>query len=142
MSNLRLKPCPFCGGKAKFIFIPTKREHIELVMVECTKCHNSSNCFEVNVAEKEERKQKAVAEQWNKRPDDWIEPSRPSSWISAKDGLPEKENSGWSVDVLVLSGGKISVGYYHYIDNCWRSVDGVLYEPSVSYWMPIPEPPR
>ena len=66
MTDIKLKPCPFCGGEAK---IRTKTFDIFNVAayVYCTRCGAKTGLFEANVnrAAVEEAK-----ELWNKRSDD------------------------------------------------------------------------
>ena len=48
MSEIRLKPCPFCGGEA-YYRTPThlKRTAFDVMMVECKQCGASPYAVEV-----------------------------------------------------------------------------------------------
>lgn len=54
-----LKPCPFCGGKAK------RRYEMPYNWVECAKCHASSPLI-VDAYEQRDGKKEAV-DAWNRR---------------------------------------------------------------------------
>lgn len=51
MNKIELKPCPFCGGKAKIVKTYT-------IWVKCINCHASANCHST---------EREAAEAWNRR---------------------------------------------------------------------------
>lgn len=51
MEEIKLKPCPFCGGKAKIVKTYT-------IWVKCINCHASANCHSTK---------KEAAAAWNRR---------------------------------------------------------------------------
>ncbi|WP_442899652.1 Lar family restriction alleviation protein [Eubacterium sp.] len=54
----KLKPCPFCGGKAELNTIFNSKVHWDLHKVECKKCHTKTDECET----------RGIAiESWNKR---------------------------------------------------------------------------
>lgn len=62
MSEIKLKLCPFCGGKAVF-----KRDRI--VGIYCVKCTNCKcmTTFQFDFGEGEEISKRKAAEVWNRR---------------------------------------------------------------------------
>lgn len=70
MSEIKLKPCPFCGGEA-YYRTPTHLEGtaFDVMMVECKHCGASPYAVEVYENDTEENKRKAIAEFWNRRAD-------------------------------------------------------------------------
>jgi hypothetical protein len=95
---MKLKYCPFCGGKAKFFDqYDDDGEETGGKYIECTQCHASSTCM---FAEKCDAKP-LLAERWNeraagpvvshvpvKRGDYWVLLSPTSSWqvVYVRDG--------------------------------------------------------
>ena len=63
MSEIKLKPCPFCGGEAVL-----KRDRIGLYCVKCTNC-GCMTTFQFDFGEGEEVSKKKAADVWNRRPD-------------------------------------------------------------------------
>ena len=57
-------------------------------------------------------------------------------WISVEERLPEHMD-----DVLVWVGGLVEVGCYDESNECWELYTYVG-DGSVTYWMPLPEPPK
>ncbi|HJC89564.1 MAG TPA: Lar family restriction alleviation protein [Candidatus Mediterraneibacter excrementigallinarum] len=57
MSEIKLKPCPFCGGEAKL----TGNPYAEMWVVECGICHALSDVCHT---------QEDAAEKWNRRESD------------------------------------------------------------------------
>lgn len=117
---IELKPCPFCGGKAKLM----QRE--DLWSVSCADCGSGTA-----LSGSRDR----TVEVWNKRT---------SGWISVRDRLPE-EIFGESETVLVIA--KMShLGISGYSENYylawtvnreWMGCKG-----TVTHWMPLPDPPE
>lgn len=68
MSNIELKPCPFCGGEA-YYRTPThlKGTAFDVVAVECKQCGASPYAVEVYEFDTAENKRKAIADFWNRR---------------------------------------------------------------------------
>jgi len=79
-----------------------------------------------------------------------------NKWISVKDKLPEEDEEGYSVTVLISDGKNISIGYYEfeyfakddedpclYSSDCWHD-DGIAITKcnggygEVTHWMPLP----
>lgn len=60
-----LKPCPFCGGKAKFVY------HMPYNAVRCTKCKTYGKTV-VDMYEQQDGRAEAI-EAWNRRYEPVIE---------------------------------------------------------------------
>ena len=64
---LKLKPCPFCGGKAKIIKCPCG-EYKDLYVVGC---HKNDSCFgNINHMTMIFISEETAAETWNRRAND------------------------------------------------------------------------
>lgn len=64
MSEIKLKPCPFCGGEAVF-----KRDRIAgIYCVKCTNC-KCMTTFQFDFGDGEEVSKKKAADIWNRRAD-------------------------------------------------------------------------
>ena len=63
MSEIKLKPCPFCGGEAIL-----KRDRIGLYCVKCTNC-GCMTTFQFDFGEGEEVSGRKAADVWNRRID-------------------------------------------------------------------------
>ena len=63
MSEIKLKPCPFCGGEAVL-----KRDRIGLYCVKCTNC-GCMTTFQFDFGEGEEVSRRKAADVWNRRID-------------------------------------------------------------------------
>lgn len=57
-------------------------------------------------------------------------------WIPVKEGLPEDDD-----DVLIMSSGSRSMGYYSVCNEYWADYINVYYD-DVTHWMPLPEAPK
>ena len=57
-------------------------------------------------------------------------------WIPVTERLPEDDD-----DVLIMSSGSISMGYYSTYNEYWADYINV-YDDNVTHWMPLPEPPK
>ena len=70
MSNIELKPCPFCGGEA-YYRTPThlKGTAFDVMTVECKQCGASPYAVDVYEYDTNENKRNAIAEFWNRRVD-------------------------------------------------------------------------
>ena len=70
MEDVKLKPCPFCGGEAYFLKPRTMNSSFVSVGVECKMCGANPYGVLVYKFETDENKKKAVAELWNRRRDE------------------------------------------------------------------------
>ena len=57
-------------------------------------------------------------------------------WIPVAERLPEDDD-----DVLIMSSGSISMGYYSIYNEYWADYINV-YNSDVTHWMPLPEEPK
>lgn len=57
-------------------------------------------------------------------------------WIPVAERLPEDDD-----DVLIMSSGSISMGYYSTYNEYWADYINVYYN-DVTHWMPLPEAPK
>lgn len=70
MSDIKLKPCPFCGGEAEFCrtSIKTSDGWSDGVFVYCTECRNRTSAVLYNKQEHGEcGEYKEASEKWNTR---------------------------------------------------------------------------
>lgn len=69
MAEIKLKPCPFCGGEACFK-TPMHILNEGIMLIECTACGACPYVVPVDETIGDEANKKAViAEQWNRRAD-------------------------------------------------------------------------
>lgn len=61
MSDIKLKPCPFCGGEAIL-----KRDKIGLYCAKCTNC-GCMTTFQFDFGEGEEVSKRKAADVWTRR---------------------------------------------------------------------------
>ena len=61
MSEIKLKPCPFCGEKAIL-----ERDRIGLYCAQCTNC-GCMTTFQFDFGEGEEASKRKAADVWNRR---------------------------------------------------------------------------
>lgn len=61
MSEIKLKPCPFCGGEPVL-----KRDRIGIYCVQCTNC-GCMTTFQFDFGEGEEASKRKAADVWNRR---------------------------------------------------------------------------
>ena len=64
--NLKLKPCPFCGGEA-YYRVPIVKGCENIMMVECRQCGASPYAVFVSEVLDKDDKKAAIAEKWNRR---------------------------------------------------------------------------
>lgn len=119
-NEMKLKPCPFCGGEAEIISMSEK------FTVSC----GTGGCM-ANISYCSD-KQSAV-KAWNKRASDWI----PCSERMPEDGQR----------VLICTGmRKMFVAAYNASAYMFmQRVHSTLhtwYSEEVTHWMPLPEPPK
>lgn len=57
-------------------------------------------------------------------------------WIPVTERLPEDDD-----DVLIMSSGSISMGYYSVYNEYWADYINVYYD-DVTHWMPLPKAPK
>ena len=74
MEEVKLKPCPFCGGRAKMMMAITPvsiQANSPAVFVQCTECCAEMNKIIIPYTNyiNLERKAKELAEKWNRRAD-------------------------------------------------------------------------
>lgn len=70
--NKELKPCPFCGGRAKIIMVITPvyiQANSHTVLVQCTECHAEMHKIIIPYTDYTsfEREAKELVEKWNRR---------------------------------------------------------------------------
>lgn len=118
----KLKPCPFCGGKA----YTTITEEGHFWVASCRDCH-----AQIMLCNKEWQ----AIKMWN-----W----RYHNWIKTSERMPERKTR-----VLISNGKSCDIGQLHedWLDNTLRrfwSVEGAenLGEDLMTYWMPLPELPE
>lgn len=113
----KLKPCPFCGGKADTGHHKSRNKDDEYYLVMCV------HCFARTVGETIEE----AEDTWNTRAD---------GWIPVSEKLPEKQQT-----VIVYSQYGTSLGWILW--NEWMTIEG-LCKPgaTVTHWMPLPKPPQ
>ena len=67
MDEIKLKPCPFCGGAARLVFEEGSFDYAsDLNYVRCTDCGSRGKVYHSNLIDESE-KQKQAVEAWNKR---------------------------------------------------------------------------
>lgn len=116
----KLKPCPFCGGKAKLIY------KMPYSIIGCREC-KALGVAVIDSYEQGDSKPKA-AEAWNRRKENWID---------AKNALPIPYNT-----VLVITDyggyGMAHVGF----NGEWLEDDDSPSEDEITHWMSLPDYPK
>ena len=113
-----LKPCPFCPSGKGVAF----KDNYDKYGVYCNSCNSQTGLYSTI--------DDAVTA-WNTRPD---------SWISVDERLPETNED---VLVVVDYGGKSGVitGYMRSQNLGWQGLVGQRLT-DVTHWQPLPEPPK
>lgn len=141
---IELKPCPFCGGKAKlFVKCNTQRGITRgyLFGIHCTKCDittqrtNYTIEFKLNdggeiEVTKDERP--LAIEAWNRRADNGV---TAQEWISVKDMLPKND------EIVIICTDKNFIYAGELIGDTWF-LDNDSWAATVTHWMPLPQPPK
>lgn len=52
-NEIKLKPCPFCGGKAEIKYVQSGWSYENIAYIRCTKCGASSQHLNITYREKE-----------------------------------------------------------------------------------------
>ena len=127
MNDLKIKPCPFCGGKAEL----GKKQEDRGIYIFCTIC---DACTTIFVPIKDDPTE-LVIDRWNRRA---------SNWISVKDELPKRiPNKEYSKTVIIcyesLYADLIDTGYYNFYEKKWYVFAG--HSVVVIAWQPLPPLP-
>lgn len=64
MNDSELKPCPFCGGKVKFI--NSCLDHSDMIGIHCKKCKTEVQFYD-RKTDKTIHGEKKIGRRWNKR---------------------------------------------------------------------------
>lgn len=148
----KLKPCPFCGGKADLIIVPGYFQQGLSSSGWLVKCLDGC-CNQMPYTSDHD-----AIEAWNRRADE--KPSK-EQWISVDDGLPHEHDSifaklygtdKWrsamfrrmSDDVRVVKvyhDGTRRVHHDHTVDGVWDAERKGPGFGHVTHWMPNPELP-
>lgn len=130
MSELNLKPCPFCGGAAHIERMGTRNVSMQ---IECWECGALMETGEIWIDEHS---------MWNTR-------APQSEWISVKDRLPSEDGfviarsiGGDSLDSKYSTG--TSVLYFSHLmeeGHEFQSQHRASHV-TVTHWMPLPTPPK
>lgn len=68
-----------------------------------------------------------------------------NKWIDSTVYLPEKShilNGEFSIDVLVVCGDTINIGYYSFKYEIWMIYHGKYDTSNINFWMPLPNVPK
>lgn len=126
----KLKPCPFCGGKAEYQQFANPKHYYR---VRCIDCHCCTDGFRLNASDNPEENKAANATVWN---------NRRNNWISVEERLPD--NSDMVLIVCDYDDGKRRVGFGYIMRSrniVWQGgVDQKL--EYVTHWQPLPEPSK
>lgn len=145
MSEIELKPCPFCGGEAVI--------HVsDGVAVICRECGAASKCLvDGHLQGKPDgRAIKSVIKAWNTRKPmeriaEQLEELDNNGWIPVEERLPEDDKyillsfKNFSLP-LIGSYQREDDGGAFYLGDCDREDTCVANGLFVNAWMPLPEP--
>lgn len=123
ISRQKLKPCPFCGGKA--VILAGFEEHIWIFCEEC-KAEISAHTTEAE-----------AIEAWNKR----VEPPA-DQWIPCDIAVPAEPVGEYYKDVQIKKrSGEVVIGYYRNDDGEWWEIKGDDADRMLDAveWRPLPE---
>ena len=124
MTDIKLKPCPFCGREPEMVELPY--DYSNEYFVRCT----TDNCVEqaMPYLSKEE-----AAEKWNRRAGKQPEEKAGKEWR-----LPERELPPDGEEVLVLTQSKKGI---RNIDKGYWAIDHFIHRGTAQVigWMRLPE---
>lgn len=112
-----LKPCPFCGGEARFVRGDVFNSH----SVQCMKCH----CFSPSLWTKEE-----CTKEWNTRTTNWRKYPEEKPEVDGEYYVYRGEGNGLPHEAVY----KDERGGFFTIHNWYPKED-------ITHWQPLPEPP-
>lgn len=121
MSDIRLKPCPFCGGSSM------------LLLTHYGKWHGW--CEECGTRGPEKSDEASAADAWN---------CRSLDWISTAERMPD-EAEDLKLLVLVAKGKSFDLphagtGVWH--NGHWNTTDPEIEFELITYWMELPDIPE
>lgn len=166
MKEIKLKPCPFCGGEAVLITESVKEynSYVPGANVKCRACGCNTGAYIDFTAPR------SAINAWNRRAEenlliipemsdddiqkaiDFIKNSRPQiiaddkseAWISVEDRLPDEPGL-----YLIVCEGKVKAAYRQanlifgvYWNNDMHGGFSIIPESKVTHWMPLPEAPK
>ena len=140
MERNELKPCPFCGGKARLITLNSVKyfEHTEYSgEIHCINCDATID-KEWIISSNPLRlcgNNESVYDLWNKRTPFEIR----NEWISIEERMPEAYTRvlGYIKHLDEIRCYDITEGRW-WTDEGWNTAKGF----GITHWMPLPEPPK
>lgn len=145
-----LKPCPFCGGEAKYensLYVkPLQDEngayvdYDEMYYWERTYC---TECGAEISSESDDEEEETTITKWNTRYLIEYNVEMKDSWIPCSERLPET-----GTDVIVYypywQESPVQIAHLQHDYYLWETSDGEYNLPAkaVTHWMPLPEPPE
>ena len=143
-TEIELKPCPFCGGKAAI-----SRTKESGTKAYCKDCYCKTVRY-IGVLEEPEAEKEMATQVWNKRA---------SGWVSVNDRLPDTDTmvivAIYGSDMITIQESetlldalnrskkefnRITMAFIN--EGYWCDTDGYPLMVTPSYWMPLPEPPE
>lgn len=137
--EIRLKPCPFCSGRAKIEEVTIKKLFLRATgyFITCRSCRAHTGA---------QLKIDAAIEAWNRRTD----ARQKERWIPVSEGLPEDGKRVLATHEGGLNPNRQVIEHYFHngqFMNNWAmdtdvhsSTFGQRYMGDVLAWMPLPEP--